>query len=163
MVNPQFQSLVFKKNLESKYFKGLFRKNEGWISEQPYQRCLLSVCSFLGLTSCLIIGRLQGCMETSCYLKKKNITTAHHLGDFSAFQKLTQLLQAAGIALPWSEYAEMQWGWPAEHFPGLGHFIRSSSGVDYELSLCIEAPRCPQSLFVQMLKDHGAELKPRLH
>lgn len=49
-------------------------------------------------------------METSCYLKKKIITAAHQLGGFSACQKLTQMPQAIGISLLWSEWAEMQWG-----------------------------------------------------
>lgn len=49
-------------------------------------------------------------METSCYLKKKIITTPHDLGGFSACQKLTQMPQAIGVSLLWSGWAKIQWG-----------------------------------------------------
>lgn len=46
-VNPQVQRSVFKKSLESKEFKGLFRKDGGWIRAWPHQSRLLSVWPFL--------------------------------------------------------------------------------------------------------------------
>lgn len=125
-------------------------------------RAVFSPSGLSLVLTCLIIGSLQRFMETSCYRKKKTITTPHHRGGFSACQKLTQMPQAIGISLLWSEWAEMQWGRLENAFLVVFNSLGTAAVSVMTLVYIARPPGVPRTWWRVCLRATELNLSPRI-